>query len=590
MTTTDSPADTALVRDMITARAAANPNAVAVLAGTHTLTYQQLLDGATRIAHRLRDSGVDRDQVVGLTGPRSAHGVVGLLGILTAGAAYAYLDPTWPRERLRQVVRECRIRSTVAAGDGVAGLGLATIGVGDPIVAGWHGTELVPVHRPEDLCYVVYTSGSTGIPKGVAIEHRGVANMTVQLARLFQVQPGVRMLQFASWAWDAAVCEILVTLAAGATLVLAPDTARRGGEELAAFLRHQRINVATLTPSLLAALPYDALPDLHTVVAVGEPCPAPLVTRWAAHGRRFLNGYGPTEATVAVSVGECRPGEPVTIGHPLTGVTVRVVDDTGTPAPVGQPGELWVGGVGLARGYLADLADSVDTDADGGPVVTSGGRFVVDDGVRWYRTGDVVHQRPDGALVFVGRRDEQVQLHGHRIELAEVAHAIRRHPHVQACAVKVRATRLVAFVHTDDLDLTGPHLAKAAAQWLPPHMIPEIHLVDTWPVNDQGKLDLAALTTANGVQPTPDASVPSPPDGAVADALALVRLLLDDDTVGPDTDFFDAGGHSLLAAQLAVEVGQRFGVVVAAQQITEHRTARQLAELFAQPTLAGQDR
>src|SRR6266545_1162751 len=394
-------------------------------------------------------------------------------------------------------------------------------------VSGWHGTELVPVHRPEDLCYVVYTSGSTGIPKGVAVEHRGVANMTVQLARLFQVQPGVRMLQFASWAWDAAVCEILVTLAAGATLVLAPDTARRGGEELAAFLRHQRINVATLTPSLLAALPYDALPDLHTVVAVGEPCPAPLVTRWAAHGRRFLNGYGPTEATVAVSVGECRPGEPVTIGHPLTGVTVRVVDDTGTPAPVGQPGELWVGGVGLARGYLADLADSVDTDADGGPVVTSGGRFVVDDGVRWYRTGDVVHQRPDGALVFVGRRDEQVQLHGHRIELAEVAHAIRRHPHVQACAVKVRATRLVAFVHTDDLDLTGPHLAKAAAQWLPPHMIPEIHLVDTWPVNDQGKLDLAALTTANGVQPTPDASVPSPPDGAVADALALVRLLLD---------------------------------------------------------------
>src|SRR6266545_1910172 len=173
---------------MITARAAANPNAVAVLAGTHT-----------------------------------------------AGAAYAYLDPTWPRERLRQVVRECRIRSTVAAGDGVAGLGLATIGVGDQIVAGWHGTELVPVHRPEDLCYVVYTSGSTGIPKGVAVEHRGVANMTVQLARLFQVQPGVRMLQFASWAWDAAVCEILVTLAAGATLVLAPDTARRGGEELAAF-------------------------------------------------------------------------------------------------------------------------------------------------------------------------------------------------------------------------------------------------------------------------------------------------------------------------------------------------------------------
>src|SRR5262249_44176335 len=157
-----------------------------------------------------------------------------------------------------------------------------------------------------------------------------------------------------NWAWDAAVCEILVTLTAGGTLVLAPDALRHGGEDLAGFLRRHRVEVATLTPSVLAALPHGDLPDLRTVVAVGEPCPAEPVTRWGQPGCRFLNGYGPTEATVAVSVGECRPGRPVTIGRPLPGVTVRVVDAADTPVPAGQPGQLLVGGVGVARGYLTN--------------------------------------------------------------------------------------------------------------------------------------------------------------------------------------------------------------------------------------------
>jgi len=584
-------ADTVQIPEMIAAQAAAQPNAVAVAAGTHTLTYGQLSHAAARIAHRLRAAGIGRGQVVGLTGPRSAQGVVGMLGTLTAGAAYAYLDPAWPAERLRHVVGQCRIRSAVATDYSVGGhlrahgLDVVTIGVDDPLPDGWCHPQPPPVSRPDDLCYVVYTSGSTGVPKGVAVEHRGVANMATQLAKLFDVRPGMRMLQFASWAWDAAACEILVTLTAGATLVLAPDTVRHGGQDLATFLRQQRVNVATLTPSLLAALPADQLPDLHTMVAVGETCPADLVDRWAVNGRRFLNGYGPTEATVAVSVGQCRPGEPVTIGPPLPGVTIRIVDDADTPVTLGQPGELLVGGLGLARGYLTDPAEA-DSDVS----VISGGRFLIDPaGMRWYRTGDVVCERPEGTLVFLGRRDEQVQIHGHRVELGEVAHAIRRHSNVRACAIIARAGRLVAFVHTDDPALTPADLSSAAALLLPPHMLPEIHLVDQWPVNARGKTDLAALTrTARGVRPAEPAKSPaSPPDRAVADALTLVRRILDDDTVGPDVDFFDAGGHSLLAAQLAVEIGQRFGVVVDARQVTERRTARQLADLITQPAYAG---
>src|SRR6266542_1917199 len=508
-----------------------------------------------------------------------------------AVAVVADLDATWPRERLRRVVAQCRMPIVVTDAHAAAiaeDLGPATIGLDRVLATFGSDPEPLVVNQPGDLAYVVYTSGSTGVPKGVAVEHGGVANMCRQLARVFKVSPGSRMLQFSHWAWDAAVCELLVTLTAGATVVLAPETVRHGGEDLAELMRRHRVSVATLTPSVLAALPHRDLPDLRTVVAVGEPCPAELVTRWARRGRRVLNGYGPTEATVAVSVGVCRPGRTVTIGRPLPGVAVRIVDDTGAAVSAGQSGELLVGGVGVARGYLTDPEDA---DPDVGPTVATAGLFFTDaDGARWYRTGDVVRQRGDGSLVFEHRIDDQIQLHGHRIEPREVEHALRRHPRVQTCAVVARAGRLAAFVLTDDPDLTAANMSRLVARWLPLHMIPEVHIVDRWPVTQHGKVDLAALTdTAHGGEPAqPPGPVPRPPDSTVADVLELVRDVLEDSAVDPDTDFFEAGGHSLLAAQLAVEVGQRFGVLVEARQITECRTARRLAELVAQPALLGQ--
>src|SRR6266540_4354446 len=543
-------ADVPLVPEAIAARAADDPDAVAVVADGDALTYGRFLDRATQVARAVREAGGDRDQIVGLSCRRSVDSLVGLLGILLSGAAYTYLDATWPRERLRRVVAQCRMPIVVTDAHAAAiaeDLGPATIGLDRVLATFGSDPEPLVVNQPGDLAYVVYTSGSTGVPKGVAVEHGGVANMCRQLARVFKVSPGSRMLQFSHWAWDAAVCELLVTLTAGATVVLAPETVRHGGED-----------------------------------------PAELVTRWARRGRRVLNGYGPTEATVAVSVGVCRPGRTVTIGRPLPGVAVRIVDDTGAAVSAGQSGELLVGGVGVARGYLTDPEDA---DPDVGPTVATAGLFFTDaDGARWYRTGDVVRQRGDGSLVFEHRIDDQIQLHGHRIETREVEHALRRHPRVQTCAVVARAGRLAAFVLTDDPDLTAANMSRLVAQWLPLHMIPEVHIVDRWPVTQHGKVDLAALTdTAHGGEPAqPPGPVPSPPDSTVADVLELVRDVLEDSAVDPDTDFFEAGGHSLLAAQLAVEVGQRFGVLVEARQITECRTARRLAELVAQPALLGQ--
>ncbi len=586
------PADVPLVPDAIAARAAADPDAVAVVTDRDALTYGELLDQATRVARAVREAGGDREQIVGLSCRRSVDGLIGLLGILLAGAAYTYLDATWPPDRLRRVVGQCRMPVLVAdrCAAGVAeDLGPATVDLDGVRTARSGDPEPLVVNQPWDLAYVVYTSGSTGVPKGVAVEHRGVANMCRQLARIFQLTPGSRMLQFSHWAWDAAVCEILVTLTAGTTVVLAPDGVRHGGEDLAAFLRRHQVNAATLTPSVLAALPHGDLPDLRTVVAVGEPCPADLVTRWTRPGRRVLNGYGPTEATVAVSVGVCRLGRTVTIGRPLPGVTVRVIDDAGMDVPTGQPGELLVGGVGVARGYLTDPEDA---DPGLGSTVATAGPFFTDaDGARWYRTGDVVRQRGDGSLVFEHRIDDQIQLHGHRIEPGEVGAALQAHPAIRACVVMPAGGRLVAWVEVDDPSLPPVDLVSAAAAQLPSHMVPEIRIVDRWPLTAQGKLDRTALRA--GVRSAPGGDrqpEQGPRESVVARVLDRVRYVLEDEAVGPDDDFFDIGGHSLLAAQLAVELTRCFRVPVEAKQVTEHRTATRLATLVDPLTLAGQAR
>ncbi len=493
-----------------------------------------------------------------------------------------YLDPAWPRERLTHVTRGCRIRTAVAIGAVAAGLGLATIALDDAVTPAPDRPDLVTRLQPDDLCYVVYTSGSTGTPKGVAVAHRGVANMVVQLADLFGVRPGIRVLQFANWAWDAAVGEILTTLAAGATLVLAPDQVRHGGEHLASLLREHQIAVATLTPSVLAALPHHDLPDLRTVVAVGETCPPDLVRRWARPGRRFLNGYGPTEATVAVSVGECHPGEEVTIGRPLHGVTTRVL------AEAGRAGELLVGGVGLARGYVSDGATAL---GGGGLLVSQGDRFFCDgDGERWYRTGDVVRQRADGYLVYAGRVDDQIQVHGHRVEPGEIEATIGKHPGVRACAAVADAGRLVAYVLADDPRPAPDEIRETAANLLPAHMVPEVRVVCDWPLTAGGKLDRAALARAS--QPKAGGSPVSPDslDDLVGRVLDRVRYVLETDQVGPGDDFFDKGGHSLLAAQLAVELTEHFGAPVEAWQVADCRTAANLAVLINQPVLVGRGR
>jgi amino acid adenylation domain-containing protein len=605
-----------LIHDMILEQAAASPGALAAVAGDDELTYGALVERAMGVAGQLHRNGVRPGDVVGLSCSRSTDGLVGLLGILAAGAAYLYLDPALPSARMRYMLDQCAVR--------VVAIGSRAQHVPESRSVIWLAETTPPAavngHRPAgaapaDIAYVVYTSGSTGSPRGVAVEHAGVSNMVCRLAAALGVGEGTRMLQFSSWSWDASAVEILVPLAVGGCVVIAPDRARGGGDDLAAFLRRSRVNVTTLTPSVLAATPARGLPDLRTVAAVGETCPSEVVTRWSAPGRRFLNGYGPTEATVAVSIGQCHPGAEVHIGAPLEGVHVRVVDEHGQPVSDGQPGRLLVAGVGLARGYVVDHV-RVNGEHPRIAVADSGRFFVDGEGVRWFHTGDLVRWTTGGNLVHLGRLDDQVQLHGHRIELGEVEQTLRRHRAVRACAVTVHAGRLIAFVVADaeptdlehglergpERDLAhdlerGPErdrerglerdlkhdIARTAREWLPPHMIPEIEVVERLPLNANGKLDrrrLASLVRSTAAGPPPEtAAADHRPDEVLELVLGTVRRLIGVEVV-PEEDFFASGGHSLLAAELSIALSTGLGIDVPVLTVVDNPTAAKLASVL----------
>ncbi|MEV6927432.1 non-ribosomal peptide synthetase [Dactylosporangium sp. NPDC051485] len=536
------------VADLIWQHADTAPDRVAVIDATGAaVTYQQLTRSADAVAAHLTTVGVSADEVVGVCWPRSVDGLVQLLGVWRAGGAVLYLDPAWPDRRLQYMAATCAVRHVRAADTAPhipAGATMTRIGAGA-------GAGLDPVRGP--LAYVVFTSGSTGTPNGVLIEHPGVVNMAQALAERFDVHAGTPVLQLAAWSWDAAMCEILLALTAGGTLVLAPEDTRTGGDALARWLRKHRVEVATLTPSVLAALPATSLPDLRTVVAVGEPCHPRLVQRWSTPARQLFNGYGPTEATVAVTVGQLHPGQDVHIGAPLPGVTVRIVDPDGRILPTGVTGELLVGGVGVARGYAAN------------PAATAA-RFTTDRaGRRWYHTGDLAAWRTDGTLTYHGRRDDQIKLRGHRLTLGEVEHVLASHPAVLACAVVAVADRLTAFVAADYHD--GPpgtglatELRAHAAAVLPPFAVPDIRVVPALPLTAGGKTDREALRAQADPRPAPNDDAANA-GGSLPTVLRVVAAAVDL-PVHPETDIVAAGGHSLLVAQLCVALSEELSVEV----------------------------
>ncbi|MGW0671098.1 amino acid adenylation domain-containing protein, partial [Streptomyces sp. NPDC002746] len=402
------------------AQVAATPDALALVCGGEELTYRQLDARANRFAHALIARGVGPEQIVAVALPRSVESVVAVLGVLKAGAAYLPVDPAYPAARIAYMLDDAR----------------PALVVDDPAlvteVSAWPETDPSVALDARHPAYVIYTSGSTGRPKGVVVGHGGIASLVAAQIDRFAIEPGSRVLQFASPSFDASVSEICTALLRGAALVLPPKADPVAAlADLDLGLTH-----ATVPPSVLAAVPEDSV-RLSTLVVAGEACPPELVDRWAP-GRRMVNAYGPTETTVCATMSApLTPGTGAPpIGRPIANAQVYVLDERLRPVPPGVTGELYVAGAGLARGYLNR------------PGLTAG-RFVAcpfGAAERMYRTGDLVRWRTDGELEYAGRADDQVKVRGFRIEPGEVEAALADHPAVARAVVLAREDRLVGYV------------------------------------------------------------------------------------------------------------------------------------------------
>ncbi|MFD0414993.1 non-ribosomal peptide synthase/polyketide synthase [Streptomyces sp. NPDC127108] len=564
--------------------AAAMPDAVAVTHGGTSWTYRTLDERANRVAHWLLAQGVGTDQLVGTALPRSAELIAVLLGIAKAGAAHLPIDPEYPADRIAHLIRDARPALTLTTLDTAPrlpdDLPTRAVAVDAPDVrAAWEGAAAT---RPGDAdrsaplttahtAYVIYTSGSTGRPKGVTVTHAGLAGLGTALAARARVARGSRVLQLASAAFDASVLEHTMALCGGAALVV-PEQPRLAGQELADTLAGHRITHAFIPPSVLATLPADApdtLTALRGLMVGAEACPPDLAARWAP-GRRLLNVYGPTETTSVSTLSEPLTGERAPIGTPLPHTRMYVLDARLNLTPPGAPGELYIEGAGLARGYL------------GRPALTAS-RFTANPygppGSRLYRTGDLVRLAPDGQLEFLGRTDDQVKVRGFRIEPGEIQAALTAQPAVAQAVVTAHQDesgdrRLVAYVvPAASAELSVPALRDALTELLPAPMVPSAFVtLDAIPLTVGGKVDRRALPAPERASGGAGRAPRSPREEVLC---ALFAEVLDAAAVTVDDSFFDLGGHSLLATKLISRIRTALGAEVA------------LRTLFTHPTVAG---
>ena len=545
---TARPFPQADLASLLEAQVARTPDAIALRCGGVALSYAELNAQANQLAHALRARGAGPETIVGVCFERSTNLVVALLGVLKAGAAYLPLDPAYPAERLAYMLRDSAAALVLSEGHLAArfaagSLPLLRLDAEWPTIARQPTQNLERPHDPARLAYVIYTSGSTGQPKGVLVPHYGIGNMAQAQIETFAIGPESRVLLFASFGFDASVSEMMTPLLAGASLCLAPHEQLLPGPDLTRLLQTERISVVTLPPSVLALLDPAEFPDLATVVSAGEPCPAEIVTRWAP-GRIMINAYGPTEATVCTTMAVCTPGHArPPIGRPIANSHVRILDRRLQPLPIGVPGELCIGGAGLARGYLGQPALSAE-------------HFVPDPfapGARLYRSGDLARWLPSGELEYLGRLDQQVKLRGYRIELGEIESALLQHPAVRLAVAMVREDtpgdrRLVGYVvpvagqpHAGLAELLRAHLQLR----LPDYMLPSaIVPLENLPYTHNGKLDTRALPAPGAGRRT----VGPPPRTPFERTVAAIWVdVLHVEAVGAQDNFFELGGHSLLA-------------------------------------------
>ncbi|MFE9582023.1 non-ribosomal peptide synthase/polyketide synthase [Nocardia sp. NPDC006044] len=566
-----------------------NPTGAALVVGGRSFSYVELDAASSQLARTLIDRGAGPDVLVALAIRRSVESLLALWAIAKTGAAIVPIDPTYPADRIAHMVADSGAALGVTLTAELGGL---------PAMAGgrpWFVLDdrdftfdvasrsdrpisLTERHGPirsTNAAYVIYTSGSTGVPKGVVVTHAGLANFSAEQVERYELDQTTRALAFASPSFDASMLELLLALGPAGALVVAPPQTF-GGDELAELIRTEGVTHAFLTPSVLASLDQDALSGMQAIVAGGEAVPADLVAKWAvSENRRFHNGYGPTETTIMTNISDpLRAGEPVTIGGPIRGMRSLVLDRRLRPVPEGVAGELYLGGIQLARGYHAR------------PGLTAA-RFVADPygrpGERLYRTGDVVRwARAEGKPVveYVGRNDFQVKVRGFRIELGEIDAALTAQPGVEFAATLGResgagATMLVSYVlPAKGVTLDIAALTEQLGSTLPEYMVPTaIVVLDEIPLTPVGKLDRRALPEP-AIETT---AYRAPQTKAELTIAEVIGEVLGIDRVGLDDDFFALGGDSIVSIQVVSRSRGR-GVTFTPRDVFESRTVAALAK------------
>jgi amino acid adenylation domain-containing protein len=573
---TDAPYAAIPLHALVAAQAARTPDAAAVACRGRTLTYAQLEDRANRLARRLAALGVARGGVVAISMERSIDLLASMLAVWKAGAAYVPVDPAYPEDRRACMLADsgaALVLADAASAPGVPAAAERIVVVDRLELADEDASAPAVEVDADDLAYVIYTSGSTGNPKGVMVPHRGVANFLASMAR----EPGIGaddvLVAVTSLSFDIAVLELLLPLAAGAKVVVATRDEAMDAGRLSRLLEGAGATAMQATPAtwrLLAGSGWAGKADL-AILCGGEALPPELARELLPRGRGLWNLYGPTETTIWSSVQRVESADAVHLGRPIANTRLYVLDAALRPCPAGVPGELFIGGDGVVRGYLRRPALTAE-------------RFVPDacsgrPGARLYRTGDLVRRRADGALEFLGRTDFQVKVRGFRIELGEIEARLAEHPAVRQAVAVVREdtpgdARLVAYVVPAGDPPGTDVLRRALAERLPDHMVPGAYvMLDALPLTPNGKVDRRALPAPEARRDLAGGFVEAATE-AERTIAGIWREVLGTDRVGVEDTFFDLGGNSLSLIRLAQKLAEVMGSTATAVDLFRYPTVR----------------
>lgn len=574
------------LHSLFEAQADKTPDAPALISPSLTFSYAELESQSNQVAHYLRAQGIGRGSFVGVYMDRGVLAILSILGTLKAGATYVPIDPSFPSDRIKHIVEETSLSLMLTDFSLCERTRDFFDGTVIPLDAHTERLSLQPRRRlslqesgasADEIAYLIYTSGTTGRPKGVMAEHRHAYRYALSFNEVCGTTPSDRVYQGFSLGFDGSVEEIWMAYSNGSALVVPDKETPKFGSELGAFLSRMGVTYFSTVPTLLSTVP-DPIPGLRILVLSGEICPAELVNRWAHGSLRMYNVYGPTEGTVNTSALLCEPGKPVTIGKPLRGYDIYILDENMQPVARGESGELFVGGKTLARGYLK----RPDLTAEKFLVLPE---LAGEKDVRVYRTGDLVRWNAQNELEFFGRIDSQVKIRGYRVELAEIESVLLEHSNIRTAAVKLvekdGLQELAAFVvlHDAAKDLERNELLAQLELRLPPYMVPGfLDVLPEFPMLASGKTDRNklpspkdALFRVRGEHFPPVTEMEKKVASIWEEVFGLKNISVEDNF------FNDLGGHSLLAAKMVTSLRKEGSQFVAIRDVYTHPTVRKLA-------------